>query len=124
MAVQSPEQMTATFEAAYNARDKIALMQLYAPDAAHTFDGTTVSTGLTAISAAFDRGFAGEMRLSGKTLSCVVVGDIALLRVLWRSLASDGSVRAENVSCEVAVRGADRRWRYIIDDATGGSRAP
>lgn len=123
MVVQSPNQMTAAFEAAYNARDKAALLRLYAPDAVHTFDGITVSTGLVAISAAFNRGFAGPTLLRGKTLSCLVSGDTALLRVLWQSLDADNIVRRETVSCEVVAKGADALWRYIIDDATGGMRA-
>jgi uncharacterized protein (TIGR02246 family) len=122
MAVTIPEQMTATFEAAYNARDKAALMQLYAPDAVHTFDGVTTATGLAAISAAFDRGFAGPFKLSGKTLLCLVSGETALMRVAWRVLNPDGSALRENVSCEVVAKGADGLWRYILDDATGGSR--
>ena len=123
MAVQSPDQMTAAFQAAYNARDKAALMQLYAADAVHTFDGAIVSNGRPAISAAFDRGFTGPTLLRGKTLSCLVSRDTALMRVLWQSLNPDGSVRREHVSCEVVARGADSLWRYVIDDATGGLRA-
>ena len=122
MAVTTPEQITAAFEAAYNARDKAALMRLYANDAVHTFDAVTVSTGIATISAAFDRGFAGPNKLSGTLLSCMVSGNTALLRVLWRSSGADGKVRREDVSCEVLTRGADGLWRYILDDATGGSR--
>jgi ketosteroid isomerase-like protein len=124
MAVTSPEQMTAAFEAAYNARDKAALMRLYALDAVHSFDGVAVSCGIAAISAAFDRGFAGSTKLRGRTLGCMVTGQTALLRVLWQSLDPAGAVLRENISCEVVTKGADGLWRYIIDDATGGSRKP
>jgi len=123
MAVRSPDLMTAAFQAAYNARDKSALMRLYAPDAVHTFDGISVSKGRLAISAAFDRGFPGPSKLRGKTLSCLVSRDTALMRVLWQSLDQDGTVRREYVSCEVVERGTDGLWRYVIDDATGGLRA-
>ena len=123
MAVASPDQITAAFQAAYNARDKAALMRLYANDAAHTFDGVTIATGVAAISAAFDRGFAGPFKLSGQTLTCIVAHDTALLRVVWQSLNPDGTVRNTSISCEVLARGTDGRWRYIIDDATGGGRA-
>ena len=122
MAVSSPEQITAAFQAAYNARDKQALMRLYADDAVHTFDGITVSTGLPAISAAFDRGFAGKNTLAGKTLSCLATADIALLRVLWHSVLPDGTIRHSSISCEVLAKGPDGLWRYRLDDATGGSR--
>lgn len=122
MAVQSPDQATAAFQAAYNARDKVALMQLYASDATHTFDGAFVSQGQAAISAAFDRGFAGSTNLIGETLSCIVSGDLALQRVRWKSVNPDASVRRSDISCEVLSRGSDGLWRYVIDDATGGSR--
>ncbi len=122
MAVSSPEDITAAFQAAYNARDKAALMRLYADDAVHTFDGITISTGLQAIGAAFDRGFAGPYTLAGKTLTCLAAADTALLRVLWRSLQPDGSIRHASISCEVLAKGADGLWRYCLDDATGGSR--
>lgn len=122
MAVGAPEDITAAFESAYNGRDKARLMRLYAPNAVHTFMGETVSTGLDAISAAFDRGFAGPNKLKGHTLSCLIAGDTAFLRVLWRSIGADGAVRGENISAEVLEKGADGLWRYIIDDATGGSR--
>ena len=97
-------------------------MQLYERDAVHTFDGTVVSTGLAAISAAFDRGFASPYKLSGKVLECMEADGVALIRARWKSLNPDGAVRGEAVSCEVAKKGADGLWRYLIDDATGGSR--
>ena len=122
MSVGAPEAITAAFEAAYNGRDKAGLMRLYAANAVHTFNGETQNVGLEAISAAFDRGFAGLVNLQGQTLSCLVAGDTAFLRVLWRSVAPDGTVRGENISAEVLSKGGDGLWRYLIDDATGGSR--
>jgi len=122
MTVGTPEELVSRFEAAYNARDKTALMRLYAPEAVHTFDGTVVSTGLSAISAAFDRGFASPYTLSGTVLSCLEADGVALIRALWKSINPDGSVRHESISCEVARKGPDGLWRYLIDDATGGSR--
>lgn len=123
MAVKLPDELTAAFEAAYNGRNKAQLMKLYAPDAVHTFDGSSVSRGVAAISAAFDRSFAGPIKLRGKTLSCLASGDTALLRVRWQSLNPDGTVLRDSVSCEVVAKGRDGLWRYVIDDATGGSRA-
>lgn len=115
--------LVARFEAAYNVRDKAALMRLYAPGALHTFDGAAVSTGLSEISAAFDRGFASPYKLSGRVLACMEADGVALIRARWTSLNPDGTVRGEAVSCEVATKGADGLWRYLIDDASGGSRA-
>lgn len=122
MAVVAPEQITAEFEAAYNGRDKARLMRLYAADAVHTFAGELVSTGLAEISAAFDRGFGGPHTLKGQTLSCLAAGNTALLRVRWQSIDPNGAARSENISVEVLAKGDDGLWRYIIDDASGGSR--
>ena len=122
MAVEKPEQLVARFEAAYNARNKQELLRLYTPDAVHTFDGVTVSTGLAAISAAFDRGLASPFKLSGSVLACIEADGVALIRARWKSLNPDGTVRNNSVSCEVAKQGNDGLWRYLIDDATGGSR--
>ena len=122
MAVQVPGELVARFEAAHNARDKAALLQLYEPGAVHTFDGAAVSTGLDAISTAFDRGFSSPYSLSGKVLSCIEADGVALIRAQWTSHNPDGTARHVSISCEVAKRGADGLWRYLIDDATGGSR--
>lgn len=122
MAVQVPGELVVRFEVAYNTRDKAALLQLYEPGAVHTFDGTAVSTGLDAISAAFDHGFSSLYKLSGKVLSCMEADGVALIRAQWTSHNPDGAARHVSISCEVAKRGADDLWRYLIDDATGGSR--
>ena len=97
-------------------------MRLYAQDAAHTFDGAIIVTGIPAISAAFDRGFAGSYKLGGTLLSSMLRGDTALLRVRWRVLDADAKLQRESVSLEVLAKGADGLWRYILDDATGGNR--
>ena len=122
MGVDTPEKITAAFERAYNSRDKGMLMALYDPDAVHTFDGNTIAKGHSAISAAFDRGFATPLKLVGQMLSCMVSGDTALLRVQWQSRGPEEKLGKANISCEVLARGSDGLWRYVIDDATGGSR--
>ena len=123
MAVKSPEKITAAFLAAYNARNKAALMALYAEDAAYTFNGVTIITGLGKIGAAFDRGLASSLNMTGSVLSCVTSCDTALVRMHWKMVKPDGGFHSEGVSCEILRKGADGLWRYIIDDATGGNRA-
>ena len=122
MAVAFPEQITVAFQAAYNARDKNALMRLYARRATQTFDGMAIHSGFDAISMAFDGGFSAQIKLAGEVLTCLVAADLALLRVRWQSYNRDGSPRNTSISCEVLQKGADGLWRYILDDATGGSR--
>ena len=111
MAVASPESITA----AYNARDEQVLMQLYSDGAVHTFDGTTVSSAIDAVSTIFDRAFAGATHLSGGLL-CRATADTALWRVRWPSLRPDGH-------CEVLRTSTAGLWRYRLDEMARGSRS-
>ena len=123
MPVQSPGQMTAAFLAAFNARDKQALLSLYADDAVFTFDGTATVSGLAAIDAAFDRAFASPLKMTGSVASLAVAGGTALLRMHRTLITPGGTTHSDGVSAEVLSRGTDGLWRYIIDDATGGGRS-
>ncbi|WP_084505149.1 YybH family protein [Nocardia harenae] len=48
-----------------------------------------------------------------------VADDIALLIVDWVIEGPDGSVRIEGTATDVARRGADGLWRYVIDNPFG-----
>lgn len=56
-----------------------------------------------------------------------VAGDIALLIVDWiiKGTGRDGrSVRIEGTATDVARRGPDGRWRYVIDNPFGTAHRP
>ena len=50
------------------------------------------------------------------------VGDVALCSLRWEMLDPDGWIDQDGLSVEVLKRGADGKWRFAIDDATGASR--
>ena len=76
-------------------------------------------SGHAAIGAAFDAIFAGPLQMTGRALSIASAGTVALIRMHWQLVGSDGNVPLADVSAEVLARGADGLWRYIIDDPRG-----
>jgi ketosteroid isomerase-like protein len=78
----------------------------------------SVATGTQALG-----GFlSSPMRLRGKYESVLVAGDVALCSLRWEMLDPDGWIDQDGLSVEVLKRGADGKWRFAIDDATGASR--
>ena len=53
------------------------------------------------------------------TRYCVEAGDIALLSNEWQFTSETMSF--ESASAEVARRGGDGIWRYLVDNPTGGA---
>jgi hypothetical protein len=67
--------------------------------------------------------WSGFVSLGGQiamtTRYCVERGDVALLSNTWEFRS--GSTELTSTSAEVAVRGSDGTWRYLIDNPTGGA---
>lgn len=122
MGVQSPEQMDRAFTERFNARDKAALLELYTPDAVFTFDGEATAVGLEQIEGALAGFLSSPLKFSGRYLCVHVSGDTALTRMKWDLLNETEGTSSSGVSTEVLVRCPDGKWRFKIDDATGGSR--
>jgi uncharacterized protein (TIGR02246 family) len=122
MGVPTPEDMAGAFVERFNARDGAGLLALYADDAAFTFDGVNFARGTGQIKGALDGFLASQMKLRGKYVSVLVAGDVALCSLRWEMLGADGWIDQDGVSIEVLKRGADGKWRFAIDDATGASR--
>ena len=116
MGVSTPEEMAEAFVERFGERDAAGLLALYADDAAFTFDGVNFARGKEQIKQALDGLLVSPMRLRGKYESVLVAGDVALCSLRWEMLDQDG------LSVEVLKRGADGKWRFAIDDATGASR--
>ena len=122
MGVASPDLMDKAFVGRFNARDAAGLLNLYGPDALYTFDGVAKAVGLEQIAAAMAGILASPMKLRGSYVSVYVAGDTALCRLKWDLLDPTGTVNSSGVSAEVLLKGADGKWRFQIDDASGGRR--
>ncbi len=122
MGVASPELMDRAFSERFNARDKAALLELYTPDAVFTFDGEAKAVGLEQIEGALSGFLAAPLRFSGKFVSVHVSGDTALTRMKWEIHNEAEGTSSSGVSVEVLRKCDDGKWRFQIDDASGGSR--
>jgi uncharacterized protein (TIGR02246 family) len=122
MGVASPDHMAREFAERFNARDKAALLELYAPDAVFTFDGEAKASGLGQIEGALAGFLSAPLKFSGSYVSVYVSGDTALARMKWELYNEGEATTSTGTSAEVMRRCADGKWRFIIDDATGGSR--
>lgn len=123
MGVASPELMDRVFSERFNARDKAALLDLYTADAVFTFDGESKAVGLEQIEGALSGFLSAPLKFSGRYISVYVAGDTAMARMKWELHNEGENTTSTGVSAEVLRRCADGKWRFQIDDATGGSRA-
>jgi uncharacterized protein (TIGR02246 family) len=123
MGVASPEMMDQVYAERFNARDKAALLDLYRDDAVFTFDGEAKAIGLEQIEGALAGFLAAPLKFSGRFISVYVAGDTALTRMKWEIHNEAENTTSTGVSAEVLRRCQDGKWRFQIDDATGGSRA-
>ena len=84
-------------------------------------DGRTV-TDRAEIAAELERDLSLGLPLEAKTRHVFVAGDIAEIVVDWSidGTGPDGKhVHVEGTASDVARRGADGRWRYLIDNHLG-----
>jgi len=124
MAVKTPSELSKGFEKNYNARDLKGLMSLYTDGAILTMDGKTKIAGKPEI----EKVMATMVATPGNRCVCTCVdcheaGDTALVRTDWQMFDAKGAVINSGLSAEVAKRGPDGLWRFIIDDATYVSRS-
>jgi uncharacterized protein (TIGR02246 family) len=122
MGVASPDMMAKAFAERFNARDEAELLALFGSDAVFTFDGVEKAVGLEQIKGALAGFLASPLKLRGSYTSVHTVGDTALCRMKWDLLDPTDAVNSSGVSAEVLRKGADGKWRFEIDDATGGGR--
>ena len=118
----SPEQIHREFEAAFNAGDLDALLELYEPDAALIPQPGVVVHGLDQIGPALQQflDIGGTISLDTKVV--VTVGDLAYLTNRWTLTGTtpDGDpIDMGAVTAETARRQADGTWLYVLDNAVG-----
>jgi len=122
MAVATPADMPATFARLFNARDLGGLVGLYSDDAVLTLDGAAVARGHGEIERMIVPLLSGPLQIAIHCATCHERGDVALVRSDWKLIGPDGAVAMAGASAEVLRRGADGRWRFVIDDACFASR--
>jgi uncharacterized protein (TIGR02246 family) len=122
MGSPSPERTAAAFIERFNAGDAAGFARLYAEEAVFTYDGLEKAVGRKQIEGAIAGFMTAGLKFRGENVSLYVVDDIALTRFKWELIDAEGAVVATGVSSEVQRRGADGRWRFVIDDSGGGSR--
>ena len=117
-----PESMVATLVERFNSGKVSAMMTLYEPGAVLIAkDGRTV-TDHTEIAAELERDLKLGLPLKAKARHVFVADDIAQLVVDWSidGTGPDGKdVHLGGSACDIARRGADGLWRYIIDNNQG-----
>ena len=124
MGSPSPEQTAALFFERFNSGDAAGFAKLYAEDAVFTYNGQDLAVGPEQIEKAVAGFMLGGFKMRGRNVGVFTSGDIAMTRFAWEMLDASGGVVASGVSAEVQRQGPDGLWRFIIDDAGGGSRAP
>lgn len=121
-----PAELPAIFARAFNAGDLAAVDLLFEPDAVRVLTPGIVVTGdgrRGATSGFFELGIPMVLTLR----HAYVCGDLALLigDYLIDGVKADGEhVHFDGTATDVARRGADGYWRYVIDNPPGTDRDP
>ncbi|MFG2873828.1 YybH family protein [Streptomyces sp. NPDC048337] len=116
-----PEEVPAVFAERFNSGDAAALAQVYEDGAVLVEQPGTPVTGPDLLAA------NGRLQSLGVPIAVrprhvYRNGDLALLIVDWVIEGTDrdgGAVHVEGTATDVARRGSDGRWRYVIDNPFG-----
>ncbi|MFE9251294.1 YybH family protein [Streptomyces sp. NPDC007088] len=121
MAVSDPAQLPATFVAAFNAKDLTAIDRLFEPGAVRVLRPGEVVTGdgrRQATSSFLALGVPIDISLRHSYVyedTALLIGDFVI-----DGTRPDGErVHIEGTATDVARRGPDGLWRYIIDNPPG-----
>ena len=118
MPVDSPEEIHAVFEDAFNSGDADALLALYERDAVFEPEPGQLVSGTDAIREALGGFLALQGTLTMQTKKVVEAGDIALVHGSWSLTGTgpDGSeVNLSGESTEMLRRQAGGTWLFVID---------
>src|SRR6516165_9190757 len=116
-----PEGVIPSLIERFNSGKVSAMETLYEGAVLIADDGRTV-TDRAEIAAELERDLSLGLPLEAKARHVFVNGDIALIVVDWSidGTGPDGKhVHVEGTASDVARRGADGRWRYLIDNRLG-----
>ena len=116
-----PEDVIPSLIERFNSGKVSAMETLYEGAVLIADDGRTV-TDHAEIAAELERDLSLGLPLEAKARHVFVNGDIAQIVVDWSidGTGPDGEhVHVEGTASDVARRGADGRWRYLIDNRLG-----
>ncbi len=118
----TPAELHSRFIQALNAGDLDGLLALYTDDSVLLPSDGQLARGCKAIREAYSMLVALRPVIQLNTRRITDNGDIALLSADWRlkGAGPDGSpIEMAGRSAEVARRGKDGNWYYLIDDPNG-----
>ena len=122
-----PEGVIPSLLERFNSGKIEAMMALYAPEAVFIAkDGRTI-TDRTEIAAQFQRDISLGLPLKANVRHVFVADDTAQIVVDWSidGTGPDGKhVHLGGSASDIVRRGADGRWRYLIDNALGTALRP
>jgi len=119
-----PEDVPYVFADRFNSGDPAAVAEVYEEGAVFVPAPGTPLTGAGA-HAANARFLALGMPVKVAPRHVYTAGDLALLIVDWviEGRGDEGPVRVEGTATDVARRGPDGRWRYVVDNPFGTAAA-
>ncbi|OQP45296.1 hypothetical protein A4H97_32685 [Niastella yeongjuensis] len=117
-----PEDIIPSLVDRFNSGDVRNQMALYAPDAVFVANDGRVITDHEEIASIIGRDIKLGLPLKTNVRHVFVGGDTAQIIVDWsiEGKGPDGKeIRLGGSACDIARRGADGFWRYIIDNNQG-----
>lgn len=117
-----PEDVIPSLLERFNSGKIEAMMALYAPEAVFITKGGRTITDRTEIAAQFQRDMSLGLPLKAHVRHVFVGDDTAQIVVDWsiEGKGPDGKdVHLGGSASDIVRRGADGRWRYIIDNNQG-----
>ncbi|MBB4920281.1 YybH family protein [Streptosporangium saharense] len=113
---ERPEDVPLVFAERFNTGDAKAVAEVYENDAVFVPETGSPVTGQE-LHAANERFLGLGLPITVRPRHVHATGDIALLIVDWVIEGPD--LRIEGTATDVARRGHDGRWRYVIDSPFG-----
>ena len=118
----SPEGVIPSLVERFNSGQVSAMMELHDPASVFVENDGSTMTDRAAIAARLDRDLKLSLPLTANVRHVFVAGDIAQIIVDWfiDGTGPDGQeVHLTGSACDIARRGADGFWRYLIDNNQG-----
>ncbi|MBP2302091.1 YybH family protein [Azospirillum picis] len=121
----TPEGIVPALLAHLNSLDVETMLGFYDPDGMIVDAGGTPHAGRAGIGAELEKYFSLGLEMSITQRHLFVAGNIALLILDWSyvGIARDGTaVNMVATATDIARRGEDGLWRYLIDNPFGSAR--